>query len=291
MEENLSNSLSWERFAQFHLIEVVALWEGRLTTNHLQTAFSIGRSKASIIIGIYQQEVSGNLSLCSQVRGYIPSKTFEPRYSRGEVNEYLALLHSGSILNTQVYGLKTGQAAIEVVQTLTRPVSPDVVRTILHAMRDKKRIEVYYRSLTTPDGEERCIAPHTLVSAEGRWHVRAFCERDRTFKDFVLHRFVSVPEIYGDRLEKASPSYDTEWDRIVEMVVTPNSALLLTQQQLVADDYAMGADKLLHIPVRAPLVKYMMIALRIGTPEQTQENPNAHQLSLANRDELVGLIL
>ncbi len=166
-----------------------------------------------------------------------------------------------------------------------------MVRVILTAVREKQRINVYYRSLSDPAGEERLIAPHTLVSADSRWHTRAFCERDRMFKDFMLHRFVSTPEIEGGRLAMAHPSNDSEWLRKVEMILVPNPALSPEQQQLVADDYAMGPARQLQITVRAPLVKYMVVALRIGTTEQTRKNPKAHQLTLANRDAMGGLIL
>jgi predicted DNA-binding transcriptional regulator YafY len=32
-------------------------------------------------------------------------------------------------------------------------------------------------SFSTPNGETRLIAPHTLAYTGMRWHVRAYCER------------------------------------------------------------------------------------------------------------------
>lgn len=291
MDTNINAMLRWERLAQFHLIEVIVLWEGRLTSNHLQTAFSIGRNKASDILQEYQRGAPDNIYHCTQARGYLPGATFEPCFSHGEVHEYLDLLHSNITRNSHFYALQAGQAPIDRLEPITRPVNPGVVRVIMQSVREKQRINVCYRSFTNPDGAERLIAPHTLVSAGGRWHVRAFCEKDRAFKDFMLHRFVSVPEIDSERLEMASPIHDAEWNRMIEMILIPNPALGQEQQQLVSDDYAMGADRQLKVSVRAPLVKYMAVELRLGTSEQTQANPNAHQLALANSDELSGLIL
>ena len=37
----------WDLLLRYRLIEVMALWEGRLTTNHLMRAFGIGRQQAS----------------------------------------------------------------------------------------------------------------------------------------------------------------------------------------------------------------------------------------------------
>ncbi|MDP4548698.1 WYL domain-containing protein [Marinobacter sp. MDS2] len=291
MDANIDTALTWERVAQFHLIEVVALWEGRLTTNHLKVAFAIGRSKASEIIKSYQRAVPDNIRHCSQTRGYVLEPQFRPSFSHGEVHEYLNLLHSESIHNNYFYALQTGRAPIDRLPSLTRPVNPEIVRVILQAVREGQRINVCYRSFANPCGEERLIAPHTLVFADGRWHVRAFCERDRVFKDFMLHRFVDVPDLEGERLELGKPSNDIEWFKEVEMVLTPNPALQPEQQQLVADDYAMEPDNTLRIWVRSPLVMYMAIALKIGTPAQTRANPKAHQLALANRHTLKDLIL
>ena len=39
--------LTWDQTLRFRLLEIVLQWEGRLTTNHLMTAFNIGRQQAS----------------------------------------------------------------------------------------------------------------------------------------------------------------------------------------------------------------------------------------------------
>lgn len=47
--------VKWEQLLRFRLIEIVALWEGRLTTNHLCNSFNIGRQQASRDIANYQK--------------------------------------------------------------------------------------------------------------------------------------------------------------------------------------------------------------------------------------------
>lgn len=39
--------LRWDLLTRYRLIEIVAQWEGRLTTNHLMNSFGIGRQQAS----------------------------------------------------------------------------------------------------------------------------------------------------------------------------------------------------------------------------------------------------
>ncbi|EIW90048.1 hypothetical protein AGRI_02640 [Alishewanella agri BL06] len=45
--------LRWELLMRYRLIEIVALWEGRLTTNHLCNSFGIARQQASKDINAY----------------------------------------------------------------------------------------------------------------------------------------------------------------------------------------------------------------------------------------------
>lgn len=290
MDEN-KMAHSWDQLAQFHLIEVVTLWEGRLTTKHLQQAFSIGRSKASEIIKNYLTEKPGNITLCNSIKGYILGEDFAPGFSRGDVHEYLNLLQSADVHSHYLTAPTDRATPIEKLPEAVRAVNPEVVRIILEAVRNKQRVISQYRSISEPCGMERIIAPHTLVSANGRWHVRAYCEKSRAFRDFMLQRFKTIPELESDRYDYSDPTLDTEWNRYVTMKVVPNPELDPEQQQVVADDYDMGDEKFLTISLRASLVKYKVVDLRIGSVDDAKQRPKAHQLDLANRDELSELIL
>jgi hypothetical protein len=43
----------WDLLLRYRTIEIIALWEGRLTTNHLCATFGIGRQQASKDINTY----------------------------------------------------------------------------------------------------------------------------------------------------------------------------------------------------------------------------------------------
>lgn len=60
---------------RYRLIEIIALWEGRLTTNHLTRAFGIGRQQASKDINQYLGEYApDNLVYDRSLKGYKPSR-------------------------------------------------------------------------------------------------------------------------------------------------------------------------------------------------------------------------
>ena len=79
----------WEQLLRYRFIEIVAMWEGRLTTRHLCDVFGIGRQQASKDINNYKRSIGpGNLEYDPIAKGYRPSADFTPKVSRGEAEEY-----------------------------------------------------------------------------------------------------------------------------------------------------------------------------------------------------------
>ena len=55
-----ADDVAWEKRVKFHLIEVVAYWEGRVTNDHLKRAFKInsrttGSRRVMVISGVWKQ--------------------------------------------------------------------------------------------------------------------------------------------------------------------------------------------------------------------------------------------
>ncbi|MGU5711890.1 hypothetical protein [Aeromonas caviae] len=67
-------ALTWDQTLRFRLLEIVLQWEGRLTTNHLCTAFNIGRQQASRDINLYLNDFSPEgLVYDKRLKGYKPT--------------------------------------------------------------------------------------------------------------------------------------------------------------------------------------------------------------------------
>ena len=85
--------IRWDLLYRYRLIEVIAYWEGRLTTNHLCNSFGIGRQQASKGINTYLREIApGNLEYDKQIKGYVPTAGFKPAVTTGTADEYLHIL-------------------------------------------------------------------------------------------------------------------------------------------------------------------------------------------------------
>lgn len=52
--------IRWDLLFRYRVIEIIALWEGRLTTNHLIQSFGIGRQQASKDINSYLSDIAPN---------------------------------------------------------------------------------------------------------------------------------------------------------------------------------------------------------------------------------------
>ena len=180
------NTLRWEVLLRYQLIEIIALWEGRIITNHLRGAFGIGRQQASKDINNYLSCCPGNLIYCTSAKGYVPSDNFNPCYTQGTANEYLHLLNANKALAHVFENSEFPTSFTEVMTVPNRIIDPNVLRPLTRACREKLRLDITYCSMTSPDGEDRIIDPHTLVYSGVRWHVRAYCEKHRDYRILLL---------------------------------------------------------------------------------------------------------
>jgi predicted DNA-binding transcriptional regulator YafY len=273
----------WDLLLRYRFIETLALWEGRLTTRHLCDTFGIGRQQASKDINNYIREVGpGNLEYDKFLKGYRPSAAFAPRVTLGLADEYLHLMARNNELMNMFESLSLNVANVEVLSLPVRDVKPEVLRPIMQAARQQRRLDVDYVSLNHPDREGRIIVPHTLVYSGLRWHVRAWCEKNSSYRDFVLSRFRGIPEIMDTSAYGADG--DIEWNTRVVVRIAPDPRLSREQREVVEMDYGMEKG-VLEIATRARLVTYVLQLLHIE-PDALTEDATAQQIVVENRTEL-----
>jgi predicted DNA-binding transcriptional regulator YafY len=275
--------IRWDLLVRYRFIETIVLWEGRLTTRHLCETFGIGRQQASKDINRYIRDIGpGNLVYDQSLKGYTPAPAFTPRVTQGVADEYLHLMARNNELSNVFESLALNVANVEVLSVPVRDVRPEVLRPIMQAARLQKRLEVDYVSIQHPDREGRIIVPHTLVFTGLRWHVRAWCEKNQEYRDFVLSRFRDIPEILNDSGHGIDG--DSEWNAQVTLHIIADPRLREDQRQVVEADYGMQ-DGALTMTMRGKLVPYALKLLHID-PNTMQEDPMAQQIVVANREEL-----
>jgi predicted DNA-binding transcriptional regulator YafY len=254
--------LRHDLFLRYQFLEIIAYWEGRLTANHLMDTFDISRQLASKTINDYiKQFAPNNLIYDATLKGYKASNDFTPILSTGRPDEYLMTLHQNSHQPGSAYHAITLKPTnCEVLQPPNRLVDPRIVRSIVQACQDKMRIEVDYASMRHPQIETRVIAPHTLVFTGARWHTRAYCEKNKGFRDFVLSRFFGIPDSVTE--SETTSEDDTEWNTLVKLVIKPDPRLSSDQKKVISREYGMQRGAL-RLTERGPLVKYKLQLLQI----------------------------
>lgn len=276
--------IRWDLLLRYRLIETIALWEGRLTTNHICHSFGIGRQQASKDINTYLRELApGNLVYDRHLKGYVPAANFEPVVTRGLVAEYWDLLSRQQNLSTTFETLNIGSPESMIVQGPNRVISPETMRAVVLATRHGRQLRASYVSLSRPEAIESILEPHTLVCTGNSWHLRAWCESNREFRDFALSRFHRPPEALRQRA-KRDRQQDNDWNREVTMVLTPDLRLTDAQQRIIARDYGMERGRL-EVETRAALAPYVLSRLGI-TLDNQHPDPLVQQLELANPDQL-----
>lgn len=266
---------------RFWLIELIAYWEGRLTTTHLREFFGISRQQASADIRRYRETHPGNLlDYQHSDKAYLPSPEFERRYISADVAEYLNWMAGLSARSLPEH--PSCQLPNLVLKHPARNVTPQLTRPLVRAIREQRRVEVDYVSIAKPNREGRIIVPHTFVNTGLRWHLRAWCEKNQGYRDFVLSRFLGQPEVLGK--SPHSVDGDTAWNTEITLILQPDMRLSPEQKAVLQNDYNMEGGQLC-LKTRAPMANYLLKEMQVNT-KMLDGRPEAQQLVLVNYEDV-----
>jgi hypothetical protein len=253
---------------RFRIIEVFTLWEGQVNTMHLQNILKISRQTASYILQQYQKHHPDNLEYNASMKGYVPTSVFTPCHSQGSIDEYNHIL-SQSLYPEYVSIVETSFINMDAP---LRNISPTLVQPIIRAIRNKLRLDIGYISLDHPEYESRIIEPHSLVFEGVRWHVRAYCEKNQDYRDFVLSRFNGEYAFKGPATHVAA--HDELWNTWLDLIIEPDPRFNPELRHIIEIDYQMENGQRI-IPVRAALLMYLRQKLRL---DHYQITPEAQQI-------------
>lgn len=275
----IEEQLTHQQRQAFHAIELIAQWEGRLNTGHLTKLLAITRQSASRLINDYKSRYPCNLSYNASLKCYQPLAGFRPTQASLDLESYMQLMAARLCESAND---EFGAFSVQRISSGHHKPSPHIVRPIIQAIQHRLRLDVAYASITSPDFEERIICPHTLINDGHRWHVRAWCEKNQDFRDFVLTRIRDVFDAEG-----ASPfgrEQDQGWNTWVTFSIEPDPRLSEARKRIVAMDYGMSADVSGNLTreyrVRAALLIYWLQQLRV---DRYRERPEAQQIILTSQ--------
>jgi predicted DNA-binding transcriptional regulator YafY len=279
-EVKLKHSVE-ERFA---FVEFRVFWHGRINRADLIQRFGVSPTQASQDFKLYSELMPENLVYDGVEKAYLCGQNFVPRYADLSAESYLApLLSISSGLLQPEDSLLRSVPNFHVSPNPSRGVNPLVLRAVVRAVDNAEAIGIRYQSMSSPEPSWRWIEPHAFAYDGFRWHVRAFCQNDRVFKDFLLSRIV---EFGGQGPVTAEPSADEAWHKEVVLEIGPHPDLSDNQRRAIEMDYGME-DGRAQIAVRRALLFYALKRLGLDT-DPAARRPQDQQIVLLNRDEVIG---
>jgi predicted DNA-binding transcriptional regulator YafY len=270
-----------ERFA---FVEFRVFWHGRINRADLIQRFGVSPTQASQDFKLYAELMPENLVYDGVEKAYLCGQNFVPRYADLSAESYLApLLSISSGLLQPEDSLLRSVPNFHVSPNPSRGVNPLVLRAVVRAVDNAEAIEIRYQSMSSPEPSWRWIEPHAFAYDGFRWHVRAFCQNDRVFKDFLLSRIV---EVGGQGPVMAEPSADDAWQTEVVLEIGPHPDLSDNQRRAIEMDYGMEEGRA-QIAVRRALLFYALKRLGLDT-DPAARRPQDQQIVLLNPDEVLG---
>ena len=271
--------LRWGMQRRLEFIEFRLFWEGHVNRSDLMDTFKVSIAQATTDLNRYLALAPGNMAYDKSAKAYVRTPEFSARFQEPEPGRYLNQLRSVGDGIVEAGETWIGHfPAFDAAPTPVRSIGPVILRSVVAAIRRNEAIEIKYQSLSRPEPRWRWITPHALGHDGFRWHTRAFCESDRTFKDFLLSRII---ETRGTRPSDAIPEADADWHEQITLEIGPHPDLSDTQQKVIALDYGMRGGKA-KIPVRKAFLYYALKRLGLDT-EPAARRPQDQQIVLLNR--------
>lgn len=276
----------WGQERRLEFIDYRLNWDGQINRSNLTDFFGISVPQASLDLTEYTKMAPANMEYDTRARVYRATAAFKPAFASSSLERYLDDLLRVTIQPEIPYGSFLGwHSPVAAVPRLERRLDPDVVGQILRAIRELESVNVFYRSMSDPDGSERRLTPHALVHDGYRWHARSYCHKRKEFRDFLLSRIVRAENAGRDQ-ERSH--LDGAWNRMVDVVIISHPDLRPAQRRLIESDYAMENGEV-HLKCRKALLYYLLFQLNL-TRDQASRTPEAVQLALKNKDDIYALM-
>ncbi len=165
---------------------------------------------------------------------------------------------------------------IQTPLSYQRSEAPEIIGKLLFAIETQSRFEAKYYSVSSGQHEHRVIQPHSIVFASGRYHTRAYCEKNRRFADFVLARFAEEGEITSEGFPEHTGEFDDDWHNKLVLTIISDPRLPENNRKCVELEYGMQNGQL-ELTTRKALLNYALQELRV---DRYNEDPFAQQIVL-----------
>jgi hypothetical protein len=271
----------WSQQRRLRFIDFRLQWQERINRNDIRSFFGISVPQASADIKLYAAQAPDNLEYHASSKTYVAGKSFKALFKSSGADQYLAQLLAveRGILDPD-QALMGTRPPTESVQVPGRTIDRKILAGLLHAIEQSQMVRVRYQSISRDEPQWRDISPHALGTDGLRWHARAYCHLRNGFRDLVLGRILELADV---KPSKVQVDQDTEWHRMVEIVLVPGKDLTPEQRLGVEADYGMSDGRVV-LKCRRAMLFYTLRTLNFdydGNPRKGER-----QLVIENLEQL-----
>lgn len=281
--DNKDERRRWGTDQRLEFIEFRLYWDGSINRSDITAQFGVSVPQASNDLSLYKELAGDNLRYDSSSKRYEAAPGFKPRLTKPSAERYLAQLKAIADRVIEPSDTPIADAPdLGVMPVPQRRVDPEVLRSLVQAVRRRRSIAIEYQSLNDarPEPIWREITPHAFGHDGLRWHVRAYCHLESTYKDFIISRCLAVGAM-GE--PKGLADADTNWTTLFDVVLKPNPKLSPAQRRVIELDYGMKDGKAV-VSVRLALLYYFDKRLRLDIAE-SKDRPRETPVVIQNRKD------
>jgi hypothetical protein len=272
---NSSGSSQEDASQRLRDMDILVRWEGELSNARIREVFGVQAVQSSRLLSTYMAERGAALTRATPRAPVKPSARFDEDVPPTSADDYLRLLSGAS------QGLPGSDIVIEARSSLLSE-NPRLFASVLNASRNSTGLLITYGSMRHPGGIERAMFPHSLIRAPRRWHLRAWCDLRKEFRDFALGRILSYVA-----LDVPAPKvrrHDLDWNKFVTLKIVAHPEFGDEHQRLLRREYFAGKASI-SVRVRKALASYVVQDLRLAT-DLKRDRPPHFQLYLENAESL-----
>lgn len=249
---NITNLHSYSAKERLLYLERVAYWRGWVRRSDVAERFGVSIPQASADLAAYLKANPEGLSYNASTKRYEGAANMRCRLGTPDLADGLAVL--SGIADS------VNRAHIDLP---SRTADPAVLRDTVRATARSVPIGIYYFSVHSDRESWRTIVPRAFAHDGYRWHIRAWCMEDSSFKDFVVGRITRTRP--SD--ETIVPPSDREWETWVTVRFRPHRALGEAQRKAIEHDFAMKRG-VCSLKVRKAMLGYTLAYLGVSLEDR-----------------------
>lgn len=251
---NTTNPDRWDVRRRLEYIELAAFWRGWIQRSDLATEFGLSLPQTSSDIQAFLALHPDALHYDLKAKRYLGARDMNLKLASFDLAQAVT-----RFLGKDEKSALPG-ARFASIDLPFRAIPPSVARDLFRAVVGSLTVEIHYLSIHGNSEEWRSISPHAFAHDGYRWHVRALCHRDQSYKDFVLGRISKTrpPE------EKTLPKIpDSDWNSWETIRLKPHSGLTPIQRRAIELDFEMKRG-VVALTVRKSMKNYTLAYLRLA---------------------------